>query len=270
MRDLVILPAKEGKGRSFQATLLAYVTADSLWEGGQSNTETTRPVWMMLGGTENELRPFVANLQLGRKAELLSSGYRKNKGSDKFEVLKSVGYQTAWQRTPVGSAVTIFLPDLFRLDPGMVDPKGVEFCILPAKSWLEGITVEEDARNYAQAIIRTYDKETLVSKDLDLEYLLKIAPLFIGYLDRRTRCPLVPDQRFYIQVLLGFLNLGLASWSTDDSYYRRNWGRHRGMGFVECDTLDVGLSAGIVFKSSHVNLEKFLAEQVEFYFDRVR
>lgn len=258
MRELVIQPLKEGKGRSFQATLLAYVIADSLWAGGSANTEAIRPVWMMVGGTENELRPFIANLQLGRKAE----AFGKSKNPDRFEILKSAGFQTTWQRTEVGSAVTLFAPDLFRVDPGMVDPKGVEFCILPDKLLVKGIHVEPEARRYV---------DTLGVPENYRDHILRMCPLFIGYLDRRTRCPLVRDQRFYAQVLTSALTQGLATWSADRSHYygRDEWGKHGSLRFVENDTDDVGLAPGIAFRSSHERLEQFLAEQVRLYFGSV-
>lgn len=266
MQDLVIQPAKEGKGRSFRSTLVSYVTADRLWAGGQTSTEVTRPVWAMFAGTDNELRPFLANLQLGRKAEVFVKGqFRKT--PERFEILKSSGFQSAWQRTPLGSVATLYAPDLFRLDPGMVDPKGLSFCILPSVAWLADVPIGPEVYDHLRRL-RT-------SAPLELEtWLCHMGPLFVAYLDRRTRCPLIPDPRFYVQVLVGALEQGLASRSLDPSkyYYDSNlpWGCHKRHGFFECRTEEAGHAPGLAFHASHEELEKFLAEQARVYFEMVQ
>lgn len=241
MKDLVIEPQKEGKGRSFRATLVSYVESIAVAPRGN---DAIRPVFLALAGTDNELRPFVANLRTGKKAEC---GY---KGREKYEVLKSSGYQCTWQRTPKGSLVTLFAPDLFALDPGMVDPKGVSFILLPARSWLRPSSVE----------VPDYVPEDRADD------VRALAPLFIAYLDRRTRCPLIPDPKFYAQVLASALNEGLASWSCDSrSRWQRLWGEHDA-GFEEYDTADVGLAPGVSFRADHATLEEFLAAEVRSYF----
>ena len=242
--------------------MLAYVTADSLWEGGRTNTETNRPVWMMLAGTDNELRPFVANIQGGRKAETVKN-HGKTREGDRFEILKSSKFQTAWQRTPVGSTVTLFLPELFRLDPGMVDPSGVSFCILPSRSWLTSIEVLESTRDHALSL------ELPNIEGQDLEHYCQLAPLFIAYLDRRTRCPLVPDPRFWVQLLLNSIEQGYATVSTSKSRYSYSMSRPNLL-YREFDTTEIGLASGLAFQVSHQTLEHFLAEQVKFFFDQVK
>lgn len=262
MYELTIEPAKEGKGRSFSATLLSFVTADNLWSGGQTSTDVVRPVWMLLGGSDNELRPFVANLRTGRKAEYKAGYSRRSK--EKFEVLKSSRFCAAWNRTPVGSTCLLYEPDLFRLDPGMVDPKGASFCLLPEDSWINHVSVEDKAREFAASLAIPEEKR---------EELLALAPIFIAYLDRRTRCPLIPDQRFYIQVLAAALSQGYASLSKDKGYTyysERNWGVHSRMGFLEVETSTVGLKPGLAFDANHASLEGFLAEQVQLYFEKVK
>jgi hypothetical protein len=234
--ELRIEPQTEGKGRSFRATLVSYIEAPHLWARGN---DTVRPIHMTLAGSDNELRPFVANLRTGKKATV------GDRGRQRFEVLKSAGFQCAWQRTAKGSLVTLFAPDLFCLDPGMVDPKGVSFVLLPARSWLRpsDVQVPDCVPEERVADVRA------------------LAPLFIAYLDRRTRCPLIPDARFYAQVLANALDQGLASWSGG---WQREWGTSGN--FVEVDTADAGYAPAVLFNASHETLEDFLAEQVRTYF----
>lgn len=263
MKDLVIeagVPKNrrrhhQPKGRSFRAHLLAYAEASALWQGGQTASDTVRPVWMMLAGTDNELRPFVANLQVGRKAESFARHYHRV--DDRFEVLKSSGFHFAWQRTDRGSVVTAYLPELFRLDPGMVDPDGAAFCILPAESWITPLSPE--ARDHLLKVVGPMDPQ-------DLDAVLDLAPMFIAYLDRRTRCPIIRDQRFYAQVLHASLRGGLATLSCDRGH-SQEWGRHGRLGYVEYGLETVGVRPGLAFRSDHESLERLLSEQVRIYYD---
>lgn len=259
MQSLVIAPPQEGKGRSFQGLCLASVTANSLWEGGLTGSDNVRPVWSMFAGTENELRPFAANLILGRKAVYLSSNNRKEQ---KLELLKSFRYQQAWQREPEGSIVTMFLPDLFRHDPGMVDPKSIAFVLLVPKAWAEKEDLDfREMLHYAQGLGYPVEEDTA-----------KLAYLFATYLDRRTRCPIPTDGRFYLQLLCACLQHGKATFSTGDrsySYYHsEDFGKHSRFGFSEVGTQDVGLLPGIAFHTYHEDFEKLLAEQVTIFFEK--
>ncbi len=243
MKELTIEPKTEGKGRSFSATLVACVEARDVVPRGN---DTIRPVFMALAGTDQELRPFVANLRTGKKAEV-STGYRRG---DKYEILKSAGYQCTWQRTPKGTVVTLFAPDLFCLDPGMVDPKGVTFCMLPSRAWLKPLDVPVPKCVPAD---RADDVRSL-------------AALFVAYLDRRTRCPLVPDPRFYVNVLAGALDEGLATFSRTDAHrYQHAWGESSGR-YDEEGTEHLGMAPGIFFCTSHETLETFLAAKVREHF----
>lgn len=265
MREVYIAP-HEGKGRTFQALLLASLEANALWPGGQTSNEDTRPVWAMFAGSDPELRAFTANLLTGRKALFgQADGYRP-KRQQKLELLKSAGYQYAWQRESEGSVVTAFLPDLFRLDPGMVDPAGARFVCLPAKAWC-----------HAQAI----DTAPLVEHMADLgctmsaSQLVALAPLaflFAAYLDRRTRCPLVADGRFYLQLLVACLRDGLASWPAGDRDRYRDppFGVHGRFALREESTSEVGLERPVAFEAGHQDLERVLAAEVQRFFETVR
>lgn len=261
MQELVIETSNSKKSRAFRAVLLAHVEADALWAGGATGTDTTRPVWMMLAGTDSELRAFTANLQGGRKAELRSKNSYSSRVEGRFELLKSAGYQFVWQRASAGSIVTAYLPDIFRLDPGMVDPTGAGFCLLPARDWI---------RPPAEGVLKHLVDLGVNPEQPELPMVLGLAPLFIAYLDRRTRCPLIPDPRFYAQVLYAALGRGLASKSGAQHYYRDNsWGCHNRLGYKETRTVDVGLAEGLAFQADHESLETFLAEQVKVYDARI-
>lgn len=244
MKELTIQPQKEGKGRAFSATLVSYVECRSISERGN---DTLRPIFMALAGTDQELRPFIANLRTGKKAED-TSGYRRSR--EKYEVLKSSGFQVSWQRHAKGTLVNIFAPDVFCLDPGMVDPKGVQFVLLPAKSWLRPSTV---------------DVPDFVPEDRK-DDVRSLAPLFIAYLDRRTRCPLIPDPAFHVRVLANAIGEGLATFSrTDANRYSEAWGESSAL--VEYGTDEVGLAPGVFFSATHDVLEEFLARQVKEHFE---
>lgn len=263
MQHLTIQQESQGKGRSFEAILLAHVEADALWDGGSTGTDDYRPVWMVLTGSDSNLRAFVANLRMGRKAEIASSGYSRRRKGTRYELLRSAGYQYLWQRTSAGPVVTAYLPDLFRLDPGMVDPKGVSFCILPPQAWVQEQKVDTTLP------VQHMSRLSYQAPADKLASWLPLAALFCAYLDRRTRCPLVADHRFYLQVFCAALEEGIASWSYEDnySYYHDPvWGTHRHLGFHESDTVTVGLHPGVVCKASHEALEQFLATQVAVYF----
>ncbi len=264
MRYLLIEPQKEGRGRSFRAIPIAMVTASRLWGGG--GDDSIRPIWIMMAGSEEEIRPFAANLRLGKKAVLKSgNGNWRRRGETKVELLKSAGYQFAWQRTAEGSVLTAFLPEFFRLDPGMVDPKGIQFCVLPSKQWVASQAL--DPRPAVDHMMR-------LDPGLPRERLTELAPvaaLFCAYLDRRTRCPLINDQRFYLQVLCAALADGVASFSTPVGHYygEVGWGQHKFFGFEEEDTADVGLLPGVACSAEHVAIEKLLAEQAQIYFKTI-
>lgn len=241
MKTLTIEPPKEGKGRSFRASLVASVEIRTV---SDRSNDTKRPVFMAFAGTDNEVRPFVANIRTGKKAE---GGY---KSRDRYEILKSAGYQCTWQRSVKGTLATLFAPDLFCLDPGMVDPKGVSFCLMPDVKWTSPSDLE---------------LPDCVPADRADE-VRRLAPLSIAYLDRRTRCPLVPDPRFYVQVLAHALDESLAFFPSTSSYsYQQTWGELRSF---EAEGLEeLGMHTPLFFSAKHDVLEEFLARQVKTFFE---
>src|SRR5262245_47689445 len=273
MKRYVIQPKQEGKGRSFSATCGALITAYGVFPEGNDG-KTIRPVWALFAGTEAELRSFAANLKSGRKAEDPSKG---GKGGDeaRLEFVRKVGFQTYWQREEEGSLVTLYHPELFRLDPGRIDPAGINFVLLVPSDWSATQQVEVSAPVKHVRLLAPHVDEALLSS------LVPTAYLFAAYLDRRTRCPLVADGRFYLQLLIAALDKGIASLPGTDvrrvsSYFREDWGRHAHHGFdIEIGESHehlglgtIGLQHAISVRAKHAEFEEFLAEQVVLFFQR--
>lgn len=227
----------------------------------------------MFAGSDAELRPFVTNLRLGRKAER-QSNHSRGGDEERLEFLKSVGYQITWQRELEGAIATLFHPDLFRLDPGMVDPAGIQFVLLVPTNWSAAQAVDvEAAVDHVQALAPARDPSFLAS-------LVPTAYLFAAFLDRRTRCPLVADGRFYLQLLVASLDQGLASLPGNCARYnsdRREWGHNPRHGFnlevgaerySRAGIETIGLKHAISFHAMHELFEHFLAEQVTLFFER--
>lgn len=262
MRDVVI-EQRGDKGRSFRALLLAYVEADLLWPGGAVTSDNIRPVWAMFGGSDSELRAFAANLLSGRAAKFHRREYNRGK-NDRVEFLRSAGFQTKWQREPEGSLLTVYLAELFLLDPGLVDQHGIQFVLLPSQKWHAAQQID---------VTRIHQHATRCRPDghvLTVETIADWTPtayLFAAYLDRRTRCPLVADGAFYMQLMLSCLRNGLATFTNDSS---RGFGVNARLQFYETCTADVGLKPGLAFGAAHETFEALLAQEVDLYFKIIR
>ena len=264
MRDVRIEP-KEGKGRTFFATLLASAEADTLWEGGQTDTDDERPIFAMFSASDAEMRPFHANLVLGHKVLYggETHGFRSASRSDKLVLLKTAGYEYTWQRETEGAILTARMADLFRFDPGMVDPKGATFVLMPDKRYLASQKIDG-----VKEIVEHSVKLGFPVSAADLEALVPMAFLFCATLDRRTRAPLYHDGRFYLQVMLACLSKGLASWPSEPhrSWHDREFGVHQSLRFHVYNTDRVGLARGLVFKAEHARIEELLSEEVDRFF----
>lgn len=259
-RELVIAAEDDDeKSRSFRAPVLAEVFADTLVPGANGAT-TARPAWMMLATSTAEAGPFVANLRLGRKAEVAGTG-RGRSAAERYELLRSLGYAFAGQRHAEGAVVTAYLPDLFALDPGMVDTTGARFIVLAERRWLERGAMIEDPAGVAAELGHEIDEA--LARDLAL-----VAPLFCAYLDRRTRAPLVPSARFYFRVLLACLRDGAASLPTTRGGYMREtgFGQHSRFALHASDIDAVGLLPPIAFDAKHDAIEALLADEAREHF----
>lgn len=184
---LTIAP-KGDKGRSFSAELLACAQADALWEGGGTTTDTIRPVWMVLAGSELELRAFMANLMTGKVAivDNRDRAYDALRGN-KYEILRSAGYAHHTVKLGGGAVTTLYLPDLVCIDPGMVDPDYIRFIVIPAMAW---VTAQSFDLIEARAIVERLAGMSWDITDTDLHNTLAEGVLFLAYLDRRCRYPI--------------------------------------------------------------------------------
>lgn len=270
-----IQPKQEGKGRTFSATCLAVIEATSL-SPFQSGGDDMRPVLATFAATDTALRPFVTNLQLGRKADL------PGRHSGHMEFLRSAGYQTLVQRETEGSIATMMLPDLFRMDPGMVDPQAIRFIVAPSNRWLRQEPQDRaEANEIRDDYVAAARHARRVIKDLRLtdDAVVRLAPLayvFASYLDRRSRAPIVADGRFYLQLMLACLERGLAAFPNGSradgrspSYNddRKSFGVARSSFgvFYAINTDAVGYGPIVGFNSTHDAFEALLAEQTRLF-----
>ena len=223
------IATKDGKkGRSFRAELLSWIDAPGLFEAGQADTNNHRPAWMVIAASEQESRAFVANLKKGVRAEKADKGYSRS--FDRFQLLKSAGYQTHQQRCGDAVVTTFFLPELFTVNPGMVDPYGVQFIMLPGQGWYEAQTIPKE------------DAEAL---------------LFLAYLDRRTRFPFPQDAAFARKLLDRCFKEGLvASADRERSHRTRFRYFEHGLG-------KVGMRGGLAFMSTHNVFGEILADEIK-------
>lgn len=273
---IIAEPADDkAKGRSFTATLFAWVEADGLWEGGSANTEVRRPIYAVLGCSEGATAPIKANLRLGRRCEV-DDGDAGNKYSrekaERWEFLKSGGYRFDEQRhVDIGcNALEIKMPSLLRIDgEGMVAKEGAAFVVLPTVDWTLAQRLDDGA------VVRYLRSVGCKVPDADLaRYLPAMAAsgaLFAAYLDRRTRCPLPADVRLHAQITVAAITDGLAGINAKVPSFSREtpWGYSRGVGYYEEGTERVGLLPGIAFRASHEVLEPFLAREVQRYLAKV-
>jgi hypothetical protein len=255
------------KTRSFRSTCLGALEASYLCDFSTSQNEI-KPVWAMFVGSENELRPFMFNLLAGHKAIIDKGSYSRIK--ERLVFPKSANYKVFWQKEEEATIATIYLSDFFMLDPGMIEPEGAKFIVLPSIEWCNNQSIEAaPILSYIKAITHKelLDKEEL--SEANLTKLIHIAFLFCAYLDRRTRCPLVADGKFYLQILIAALTQGLAFLPKDSNKYVPYGTKAFGIGYgsLEGPALEtLGLAGGISFQADHIQIEALLAKEVEIYF----
>lgn len=277
MQGTLTIQSETGKGRTFSGTILAYATADGLWDGGHS--KGLRPVYLELACSEQEAKPLLANLQIGRKAKVTGGDFT-SKG-EKLELLKSAGYVIPPpQRVRAGVVITAYLAPLFIFDPGVSDAGSVAFVLLPDLKQLE----REAARFDGKAIMRHVRKSLELApkltdgwgkpKDYELTALEQrsatlpaMAALFCGALHRRAHVPQLPDPRFQAQLYVEMLRRGLASWSAKRGDQDK-FGRHPHLGFYQASH-DM-LAPGVACRATHDAIRDVMVDTIRKYEDITR
>ena len=245
----------KGKGRVFEATLLGFIVSDWLWPQTGDNE---RPIFAAIAATEAQIRPFMANLQTGSKA--ISSGTKHTQST--FEFLRSARYTYATQRFEGMGVATIYLPELWDINPGMVDPTEVRFAMVPSYQW----SVDHSGNLPINAMVGHALANSGNKTREELELLCPTASLFCSYLDNRTRAPITPDPCFHLQLLLACLEAGIAKEAIhiENSGYRR-WDR-RDSEFKVVGKDHLGLASIVGFKSTHDEFNTVLSECTDRYF----
>lgn len=221
----LMIDPKGDKGRSFRAELVSYATADTLWNGTDTNAE--RPIWAVFAGPTEELRAFVENLRLGNPAST-----SRERGAKRFEFIRSAPYRWWVRALPAdGSCATVVHPSILGWQQPVEDNLRLRFAVLPALSWLaaqrfdedrarvlldrllahatrEGVAVQTDRWDYDS---RQYTYKTKIDLEVrhdkrligeSLHDLLGYGALLLHYLDHRLPLPLPRDPVFGTWLLL--------------------------------------------------------------------
>jgi hypothetical protein len=257
MRDYRIVQPEHSKGRAFTTTCLAMSVGNLFDEHGKDGVD--RPIWATFAGSEQELRAFVINLRTGKKAEPTAN---HSDWPERIEFLRSLRYRVLWQREEEGALATLYHPEVFRLDPGFIEAGRMRFALMLPAGWgaAQGVDALRPVRHCRQFKLPVSDGE--------LAALAPVACLFAAYIDRRTRCPIIADTRFYLQLLVASLATGLATRAGKKlrcrSYDRDEWatGRHD---FNALGLDQVGVEHALAFSSGSEEFESFLSEQTSLF-----
>lgn len=230
MNTLTITPRggtkqRHQKSRSFSVLRVSQITVNSVWT---SDHATTRPIWLQLLATPDAMRPFVANLRQGRTADIESNHWSRS--TDRIEILRSAGYHYHWQRNQAGCVVTISLPDLLALDPGMIDAARCTFVCLTPTWW------QTRHGPHAEAV------------------------RFAAFVRNRTRRPLLPGAAFSAFLLEQALAQQVAVRPDSNNAKKR--------GFTALGLADAGLLPPLLVAVDQQTLDGFLANTVRAWVER--
>lgn len=255
MQELTI-QSETKKGRAFSATMLNCIVANQFWPEGKINeTKVSRPVYASFAGTEAELRAFIANLRSGRKAQSAnSSSYRWNHNT--FEFLRSIKYRFLWQKHQEGSICTVFLPDLFIIDPGIIESDEIKFIMLPTLETIQNqvITISHpETISYYEKYHKNYGPNEVA-----------LATLFSIMLSRRISLPYPADPKFFLQLYWACQERGilksLLSRSSRDSYRELIHAEARGM------YQELGFYEPMAFLAEQSTFRELLVNEVSSFF----
>lgn len=264
----------KAKGRSFGATLLAWVEADGLWEGGKADTEVRRPIYAAFACSEGALAPFKANCRLGHRIDIpdgeVGNKYSKAKG-DRWEFLRSAGYRLDDQRWPdIGDAgFQVTMPALMRYDgAGMIDNEGAAFLVITPKAWAEAQRMDDAAVVQYVRSIGYLDAAQAAALPTVLPSPAAMASLFATFFMRRTGLPLPLDPRLFMQILLSAVDhhyAGLDVELTTSSFSRPKWGCTAEVRMRTHGLARVGCLPAVAFNAKHSQIEPWLADEVSLF-----
>lgn len=252
--------SKKRKGRSFRGVVLAYATATGLWSSG-STGDVVRPVFTVLGAADEEARPLLENLRAGERATL--KGEEVYSSRSQLELLRSANYAFHLQRTGEGTLITAYLPELFEFQPGLLDPDGVRFVVVPARQDVDAIPVSVEETRVVVRHLEVLEETAEASREL-----CAMAALWAAYFDQRSELPIPPELSFRVQLYLAALQEGIASTtlplrgSGDGDVHA---GQHAALGFRLYVSRGFPLVPGVATKATHEELGVFFAEQIERY-----
>ena len=262
----------QGKGRIFEAMLIGYLDAPVLFEAARG-AQTERPVWAVFAGSDTQMRPFTANLQMGRRAVVPKRAAGSLTDGTKFEFLRSAGYEWRHQRIDNGGCVTVFLPELFRLDPGMVDPEHIQYLAAPTQAWIDALRPTLPPLESVREHMKRFRKggKGLPGNTPTAEVLADLLPwamLFAAYLDRRTGAPLIPDPLFQLRLFVYCLAKGYARFPRrKDEYGGDAAFGQAAKGEFEAYGLDrAGLVSPVLVNMKHKKFDELYALAVETWF----
>ncbi len=249
---------KGRKGRSFRGVVLAYATAPGLW-GLSAGAEALRPVYLSVAASDDEAPSLLENLRAGERAIL--KGEHFGVSGVPLELMRSAAYAFAGQRTPEGTILTGYLPELFDFHPGLLDPEAVRFVLLPARHDFEAIPVsaEEMTAVWRHLSALGDPAESAISRDL-----CATAAMWAAYLDQRCELPIPPELEFRVQLCVAALREGLTSRPLPlRASEERAPDQHSALGFRLYLAQGFPLVPGVACRAGHVELAAFLAEQIE-------
>lgn len=207
-------PTPEGKTRTFAASLLGYIMAPHLWEGGGTEKDVQRPVWLAIAGSPTALKPIVANLRLG---ETLTYGDNTDLSREKpprLELMKSAGYRSSTQvLTPDASVVTFYHPAIFDREPW---GDNSSHAVVTVPTWWAAQNPPAPALT---ALAERLLSQAGVDTDQGLaERVACVAPLAAYYLDARTNVPLPPDPAFQVALVCRLIAEGACAAAPRSGY----------------------------------------------------
>jgi hypothetical protein len=214
-----------------------------------------------VAASDDEARSVLENLRAGERAQL--TGEHCGQTGTPLELVRSANYAFHPQRTPEGTILTAYLPELFDFNPGLLDPDAVRFVLLPARQDFETVPVSAEELTAAWRHLSALGDPaaSAVSRDL-----CAMAAMWGAYLDQRCELPIPPDLDFRVQLYVAALREGLASRPLPlRESTERAPDQHGALGFKLYVAEGFPLVPGIASRATHGDLAEFLADQLQRY-----